>query len=266
MPYMQILFSPTKQMDSSSQASRGLAELSRTLKTGTPRFLGEARTINGLLKEMNQGELASLMKISETLARQTAETVSSFEKQPGKPALFSYTGTGFKALDAGSLDSESLSFASRRLWIPSGMYGLLRPFDLISPYRLEMKTPLPAGGASRLSSYWSSLVTDSLASEMDALSEDTLLNLASGEYAGILRLKGKGKRMITIHFKDKSASGYRSIAMYAKRARGLMLRRILTEKMDNPDDIKEIYVDDYEYRSSLSDPLNWVFTRDRSSA
>lgn len=201
------------------------------------------------------------MKMSDALADQTYETVRAFEHHSGKPALFTYSGTSFQALDTSILDKESLSFASERLSILSGMYGLLCPMDLISPYRLEMKTNLPLDGAKNLTTFWKPLITENLSEKIRKHGDQTIINLASGEYSKTIDKINLNCQVINFHFKDKSSSGFRTVGMYAKTARGKMLQRILSEKILNPDVLKETPTYDYEFRNDMSDDDNWVFTR-----
>lgn len=254
---MQILFSPTKQMNFKSEA----AAVSKELQFSIPSFSDKARILNELLKEFSREDLGILMKMSDTLAGQTFETVRTFESHSGKPALFTYSGTSFQALDAPSLDQESLKFASEKLNILSGMYGLLRPLDLIAPYRLEMKTPLSLGDSKNLTAFWKPLITGKLSEKIRTHGDKTVINLASEEYSKTIDKKYLNCRILNFHFKDKSSSGYRTVGMYAKTARGKMVQRILSEKILNPDILKDTPTYDYEFRSDMSDGENWVFTR-----
>jgi len=255
---MQILFSPTKQMNFES----GGLPVSADQPSTTPRFFDEARMLNNILKGFSSQELGTLMKMSEALSDQTYNAVRDFNGHSGKPALFTYSGTSFLALDAGTLDRESLVFAGNHLCILSGMYGLLSPMDLISPYRLEMKTALSIGDAKNLSAFWKPRITETLAENMKNHGDEVVINLASGEYSKTISQKSLNCRIITFHFKDKSASGYRTVGMYAKTARGEMLRRILSEKILNPDILMNTPTYNYEFRNDLSDGENWIFTRD----
>jgi uncharacterized protein len=254
---MHILFSPSKQMNFESAALPENAELMST----TPRFSDKARMLNERLKEFSRQELGRLMKMSGALAEQTYETVRAFDDHSGKPALFTYSGTSFQALDTSILDKESLSFASDRLSILSGMYGLLCPMDLIAPYRLEMKTALSLKGAKNLTAFWKPLITEELSEKIRKCGDKTVINLASGEYSKTIDKNSLNCQVINFHFKDKSSSGYRTVGVYAKTARGKMLQRILSEKILNPDVLKDTPTYDYEFRSDMSDNDNWVFTR-----
>lgn len=199
--------------------------------------------------------------MSDALAEKTYETVRAFDDHSGKPALFTYSGTSFLALDALSLDKESLTFASEKLSILSGMYGLLCPMDLIAPYRLEMKTVLPLGGVKNLTAFWRPLITSRLSEQIRKHGDKRVINLASGEYSKTIDKKSLDCQLINIHFKDKSKTGYKTVGMYAKTARGKMLQRILREKILNPDVLRNSPTYDYEFRNDMSDEADWVFTR-----
>ncbi|MDC7234409.1 MAG: YaaA family protein [Spirochaetales bacterium] len=254
---MQILFSPTKQMDFQSD----LPSWSSRLSVTTPRFQDKAVQINSVLKKLGSPDLSRLMKMSDSLARQTADMIRSFDSHPGRPALFSYSGTSFKALAPWTLDQTGVEYASGRLSILSGMYGIVDPLDRISPYRLEMKTALSVEGKKNLTSLWRNCLTGYLNERLDRSEDKTVINLASGEYARVLLQKEMKGHMITFHFKEKSPSGYRTVGMHAKTARGLMLRRILSDKVDSAEDLKINPPSGYEYRKDLSDGENWVFVR-----
>lgn len=255
---MQIIFSPTKQMKSDAVDPAAAADL----QFSTPLFSSEARMLNQRLKMLSRRELTSLMKMSDALADQSSKLIREFDEYSGQPAVFSYSGTSFQALDAASLDKESLLFAVDHLCILSGMYGLLSPLDLISPYRLEMKTALPVDHEAHLTAFWKPRITEALAERISNTRDKVIINLASGEYSKTINKKSLDCRIINFHFKDKSASGYRTVGMYAKTARGKFLRRILCDKITNPEVLKKNPTFDYEYRSELSDDENWTFIRD----
>ncbi len=232
-------------------------------EAGTPRFRKEALMIRDLLADQSPEELSSLMKMSSSLGEKTFRELNEFPVHPGKPALFTYSGTSFKHLDPATLSREALDFAASRLSILSGLYGILAPFDLIAPYRLEMKTPLSPEGSKSLSAFWKPRITDVLDRTLQVQGSGILLNLASSEYTAAVNFRNPRFRLVSIHFRDKSKGGsYRTVGMYAKEARGRMLRHILEERVCDPEVLKEESGCGYSYSSSLSDPGNWVFIRD----
>jgi cytoplasmic iron level regulating protein YaaA (DUF328/UPF0246 family) len=248
---MIILFSPTKQMDFESPLSQTFLDMRE--EWSDPVFRDRALGLNAQLAGMGEEELRGLMKISPSLTDQTLKMITSFSEAQGRPALAAYSGTSFKALEPSSLDAASLIFAEKHLRILSGMYGLLRPLDRIAPYRLEMKTPLAAGGARSLSAFWKPLVGAALEGEA------FVLNLASAEYS---RTASLPKGMMTeIQFKEESGGRLKTVGMYAKQARGQMLRLILENRCAEADAVKALSPAGYGFRENLSSDACWVYTR-----
>ncbi|MCK5736566.1 MAG: YaaA family protein [Spirochaetaceae bacterium] len=247
---IMILLSPTKQMDFSST-------FPDVYRIETPPFQKEAIMLNNLLMGYNQEGLSSLMGISKILADQSHISIQRFtstEIRP-KPAVFTYSGTVFKALNPELLSRSQLQFAQDHLRILSGLYGILSPSTGIVPYRLEMKTPLNLPGNKSLTSFWKPRVTEYLKNET------VILNLASNEYSRVIdkqKLKGK---LITFYFKEQNGDKIRTVGMYAKNARGLMLRRILMEKIVDLRILQQGETGGYRYHESLSTDSNWVFIR-----
>lgn len=256
---MIILVSPTKQMNFRPKSGVSGRAFSR------PRFSSEAAVLSGLLKQLSSSDLQKLMKISPSIALEAAENISRFgsgEAASG-PALYSYSGTVFKALKSESLSPESLDYAGEHLRILSGLYGLLKPMDLISPYRLEMKTALDVPGGGHLASFWRSRITSALISEPVLISPDSVVvNLASNEYSRVIDRAVLGRRVINLYFKEQAGNSLKTVGMYAKTARGLMLRRILVERSREPEMLKEGETGGYCYNQSFSSTDDWVFTRE----
>ncbi len=257
---MLILLSPSKDMDSSGTANPAP-------HTDPPPFLEEARFLAGILGSFTTEEIIALMKVSRPIAERTAGMVRQLEKEngTGRSAIFSYTGTVFKQLDPYTLPAQALLHGQKHLRILSGMYGILRPFDGISPYRLEMKTPLPLPGGESLSSFWKPRLTGFLESEEELTGADpVILNLASKEYSAVPGLAApglsrSGKKVITVHFKQESGGGLRTIGMHAKMARGLMLRHILMERLTSPLPLKEVEIRGHRFKPGQSSETDWVF-------
>lgn len=218
-----------------------------------PVFRDRAQALNSLLAELEREELKALMKISPALAEQTAQMISSFSRTEGRPALAAYSGTAFRSLEPSSLDAESLRFACEHLRILSGMYGLLGPMDTIAPYRMEMKTPLAVGGSRSLTAYWAPLVSKSLEKEK------WILNLASAEYSRTVSFPKD--RMVDVLFREERGGTLKTVGMYAKQARGLMLRQLLEGQISEPHAIRALTPGNYRYRDELSGQGKWVFVR-----
>ena len=257
---MTILLSPTKQMDFVSPIPF------ETENIGAP-FEKEALKLNLILKKFDRIGLATLMKISSDLADQTFERIRDFSSPLAhrRPAVLAYSGTVFLALDPGSFTVDQLEFAQRQLVILSGMYGVLRPLDHIAPYRLEMKTPLVLPEDERLNTFWKPRITEYLKSRLTTDGDESIiLNLSSGEYSRVLDQKAFRGRVLNIHFKEKQNGKLRTVGMYAKTARGLMARRIIAQKIINPEALQKGSTGGDRFTSSLSSSTDWVFVRKTS--
>jgi cytoplasmic iron level regulating protein YaaA (DUF328/UPF0246 family) len=248
---MLILLSPAKQMDFTGITAE-------PEEMDTPVFYEESVILNGLLQKYGPEDLVSLMGISRKLADKSFRDIQRFSSgdAPIKPAIFAYSGTVFKALDPETLSAEQILFAHKHLRILSGRYGILSPLTGISPYRLEMKTPLNLPDGRSLTSIWKPLISRYLRNE------SLILNLASGEYSAVIDRKNLKGQVITIHFREKEGEKLRTVGMYAKTARGLMLRRILKEMITDLRILQEGETAGYRYDGNLSGESDWVFTRE----
>lgn len=213
--------------------------------------------LNYHLQSFSREELASLMGISPALADQTYGEIREFTTKTArkKPAIFAYAGTVFKTLNPGSFTGPQLQFAQKHLRILSGYYGILTPFSEISPYRLEMKTPLNLPENTSLISFWKLKVGDYLQNE------SLILNLASKEYSSVLDKRAFKGKLVTFSFKELNGNKLKTVGMYAKTARGLMLRRILMEGIVDLRKLQRGKTGGYLYNKNLSTENDWVFTR-----
>lgn len=251
---MIILLSPSKGQN---------FEPSQVDEFSQPQLLSASEKLMAKLKTMKQSEIQSLMSISEKLAELNHERFQQF-KTPfklgtAKQAALAFQGDVYSGLKAEEMDSDDLSFAQKHLRILSGLYGYLKPLDLILPYRLEMKTKLAVAGDENLYQFWGDTLVECLNDEL--ATKDTVINLASNEYFKAIKPKKVKAPIININFKDSKEGKTRVVAIYAKIARGAMARAIITNRIDNPEAIKKLVVDDYRYQTDLSDDLNWTFTR-----
>lgn len=251
---------PTKEWNHTSQIplSYSQRELLR------PRFGEEARHLDSLLADFDGPALEKLMKISPDLARETWNGLEARREgdAPLKPAFLSYGGTAFKSMDPASLSGESLDFAHNHIRILSGLYGLLRPLDGVPFYRLEMNTALNVPGEGRLKAFWKKRLAPALREEEALVREEApVINLASAEYAGAVDRKVLGRPVITVSFKEKSDGGLRTVGMYAKQARGRMVREIIEGRITEAEDIRGICFEGYGFDFGCSGPDQWVFTR-----
>lgn len=178
-----------------------------------------------------------------------------------KQAILSFSGEVFTGLNAGSFSEEDLQYAQHHLIILSGLYGMLRPMDLIQPYRLEISAKLSVNGNQNLYSYWKGIITDQIKNELDTLQNNTVVNLASNEYFKAIDTKKINANIITPIFKDNKNGEYKIITMYAKKARGLMANFIIQNKIEDTDGIKLFDKNGYYYNDLLSYGNNIIFTR-----
>ena len=172
-----------------------------------------------------------------------------------------FKGDVYLGLDAASLKTADLKFCQQHLRILSGLYGILRPFDLMQAYRLEMGTKLKTNDGNNLYEFWGSRLTDKLNKELAAHRSSVLINLASIEYFKSVKPREIHGEIITPAFKEKKNGDYKMIGIFAKKARGLMSRYMIKNRIDQPEDLKSFDLDSYRYNQKLSTDSNWVFTR-----
>lgn len=252
---MKIIISPAKSLDFESKAPTSLHTDSQ--------FIAQSIKLNKKLKTVSRKELSRLMKISDDLSQLNYERNKNwsppFTLKNAKQAVFSFTGEVYKGLDANTITEEKLPDLQDKLRILSGLYGLLKPFDLIQPYRLEMGTKLQVGRTENLYKFWGDALAISLNNE---LKEDELLvNLASSEYFKVLPKKTLKTPMITPIFKDFKNGQYKIIMMYAKRARGLMARYIIENNIETIEELKGFNIDGYAFTETMSTDTELLFTR-----
>lgn len=252
---MKIIISPAKSLDFESKVATSLHT--------QPRFLDQSEKLNKKLKTLSKNKLSDLMKISDDLAslnyerNQTWET--PFTPRNAKQAIYAFTGAVFQGIDVNSLSEEKLPLLQENLRILSGLYGVLKPLDLIQPYRLEMGTRLKVGSTENLYKFWDDRVATSLNEELEE--GELLVNLASTEYFKVLPKKVLKVPMITPVFKDFKNGQYKIVMTYAKKARGLMVRYILDNNVKTIEELKGFNIDKYRFSEELSTENELVFTR-----
>lgn len=228
-----------------------------------PQFLTRSNKLMTALKPMDEDEIKSLMSISDSLAelnyKRFQDFSTPFKPSNSKQAVLAFQGDVYSGLKAETWSVKDLEFGQKHLRILSGLYGYLRPLDLIQPYRLEMKTKLVTDNAKDLYGFWDNTLTDILNDELN--DADAVINLASNEYYKAIKTKKLKAPVIKINFKDEKDGKTRVIALYAKIARGAMARAMIKNRIKHSADIKKLVVDDYRYQDKLSDELNWTFTR-----
>ena len=254
---MKIVISPAKSLDYESKlpTSRGTQ----------PQFLDEAENLNKKLERKTKAEISDLMSISDKLAdlnyHRYKDFQTPFTKQNARPAVYAFAGDVYTGLDVYSLPAEKIDLLQDTLRILSGLYGLLKPLDLIQPYRLEMGTKLKNGRKNDLYEFWGSKITDALNKELN--SDELFLNLASQEYFKSVKPNKLKVPVITPVFKDFKNGKLKIISFYAKKARGSMVRYILDKEVETIEDLKGFNYDDYGYSEQYSDLENneLVFVR-----
>ncbi|MGQ7868553.1 peroxide stress protein YaaA [Sunxiuqinia sp. sy24] len=254
---MLLLISPAKSLDFESKPV--------TEKYSQPAFLKEARLINKELKKLSPGDLSQLMGISDKLGELNFERNQTwktpFTPANAKQAVLAFTGDVYQGLDACHFSERDFEVAQEKIRILSGLYGVLKPLDLIQPYRLEMGTKFGVEGEANLYKFWQDKVSKAINEDLQNNS-GVLVNLASNEYFKAVDSKKIEGEIISPAFKDLKNGKYKIISFYAKKARGLMSRFIVQNNLSNPEDLKAFDLDGYYFNNELSKGKNWVFTRD----
>lgn len=254
---MLVVISPAKTLDFDTPDA--------SVKTSRPRMLNASQELVEELRAYSGKDLQKLMGISEKLGELNAERYLQwhvpFNKNNAKSALFAFKGDVYLGLDAQQFDLPDLEFAQQHLRILSGLYGLLRPLDLIQPYRLEMGTSLATSLGSNLYQFWGERLTKAVTKDLKALQGETLVNLASNEYFSVLKNVSVSANVVTPIFKDYKNGKYKVISFFAKKARGILTAHIIKNRITNIDDIKKARLDGYRFSAQESDDKQWVFLR-----
>ncbi len=254
---MIAVISPAKSLDFDSKPT--------TNKFSIPVFLNEAEKINTILRQLAPADLAELMGISDKLATLNTERNlmwhTPFTPGNAKQAILAFNGDVYEGLQASSFSAKQFEVVQDKIRILSGLYGILKPLDLIQPYRLEMGTKLKIGQQANLYQFWEEKITQTINSEIKETG-GILINLASQEYFKAINTKKIDGEIINPVFKDSKNGDYKIISFFAKKARGLMSRFIVENNISNPEDLKAFDLEGYYYNNRLSKGSNWVFTRD----
>ena len=230
-----------------------------------PSQLTQSRKLVKRMRQFSADELSQLMNVSDNIAKLNRDRFKQW-KTPFKPensrqALFAFKGDVYIGLDAYSMSPQNIDFAQNHLRILSGLYGLLRPLDLIQPYRLEMGTRLDTEQGSNLYQFWDQRITKLLNSELKQSNSRTLVNLASNEYFKSVKPKTLKADIITPVFKDYNKGNFQIISFFAKKARGAMSRYMIDNQITDAEALKDFDTDGYNYNKALSSEREWVFTR-----
>jgi len=255
---MLVLISPAKTLDFESTIPEG----SHTM----PRFMGQTQELIDGLKAYKPARVAKLMNLSDKLAKLNVERYQSF-KQPftestARPALRAFKGDVYLGLDASSLSSHDVKFAQKHLRILSGLYGVLRPLDLMQPYRLEMGTPLKTKRGKNLYDFWGDQLTQSINEELSGVKSPLVINLASKEYFGAVQPEQLHGRLISPVFLDQKKGEYKIVSFFAKKARGMMARFIVQNRIKTVRKLQDFAEHGYRFCESRSDKDKPVFIRD----
>ncbi|MBP6723438.1 MAG: peroxide stress protein YaaA [Halioglobus sp.] len=259
---MLTVISPAKTLDFETPP--------RTRRATRPRFLERSAQLVEDARALSPGEIRELMGVSENIAvlnhGRFRDWQLPFSLDNARQALFAFRGEVYNALDADSLDQGQLSYAQQHLRILSGLYGILRPLDLIQPYRLEMGLKFANRGGGNLYEFWGESITGELNRELKKAGSKVLLNLASSEYFQAVRPRALNAAIITPVFRDLKGGKYKIISFFAKKARGQMARFIIERQLEDPRGLKEFRVDGYRFNAAASADGELVFTRDTPPA
>ncbi|MDN6319059.1 MAG: peroxide stress protein YaaA [Marinobacter sp.] len=254
---MLMVISPAKTLDYESPLA--------TETFTKPDFLDDACELIDQLKELEPHQVSNLMNISEKLGQLNAERFQSwhmpFSPKNARQAVLAFKGDVYTGLDAESFSEQDFSFAQKHLRMLSGLYGILKPLDLMQPYRLEMGTKFENTRGKDLYAFWGQKLTREINSQLEK-DDEVLVNLASNEYFKSIKKKDLEGRLITPQFKDWKNGQYKIISFYAKKARGLMCRYAILNRITDTNDLKGFDLDGYYFSEDQSDNNNWVFLRD----
>ncbi|NRD24674.1 peroxide stress protein YaaA [Winogradskyella litoriviva] len=252
---MKLVLSPAKSLDYDTKLP--------TTKTTESRFLAESERLNKLLKKKSAKSLSNLMHISDNLGQlnyeRNQEWTLPFTADNARQAIYAFSGDVYRGLDAYTIHTDKLDKVENTVRILSGLYGVLKPLDLIQPYRLEMGTKMPVGKNKNLYEFWKKKVTKALNDDLD--DDELFLNLASNEYFKAIDTKALKVPVVNVAFKEFKNGQYKIVAIFAKLARGLMARYIIDTDAKTLDDVKGFNLENYGFSEELSSENELVFTR-----
>jgi cytoplasmic iron level regulating protein YaaA (DUF328/UPF0246 family) len=254
---MLTVISPAKTLDFETQAP--------TDAFTQPAHLQQSRQLIKRLRDLSADDLSNLMNVSDNIANLNVDRFkhwkTPFTAENARQALFAFKGDVYVGLDAYSMDSANIDFAQKHLRMLSGLYGLLRPLDLMQAYRLEMGTRLDTDHGSNLYQFWDGRITDAINTELKTMDNPVLVNLASNEYFKSVKAKSLEGDIVNPIFKEYHKGKYQIISFYAKKARGLMARYIIDHELTEAEAIKDFNLEGYGFDSDLSQGKDWVFSR-----
>ena len=254
---MLMLLSPAKTLDYETPVT--------TNSFSIPDYLGKSSELVKVLKQKSFLDLMELMQVSQKIAELNVERFNQwklpFSTENAKQAVLAFKGDVYTGLDASALSENRLAYTQSHLRILSGLYGLLRPLDLMQPYRLEMGLKLTTKKGENLYQFWGEKITDALNVLLAKQDEPVLINLASNEYFKSVQKKNLDGRLITPEFKDWKNGKYKMISFFAKKARGLMVRYAIDHNIQKAEVLQNFDYDGYHFNLELSQADKWVFSR-----
>jgi cytoplasmic iron level regulating protein YaaA (DUF328/UPF0246 family) len=259
---MLMVISPAKTLDFETPPT--------TKRYTQPQFLDHSQELISQLRDLTPAQIGELMHLSDKLSGLNAARFGSwnpaFTPENAKQALLAFKGDVYTGLDADTLSGPELTYAQKHLRMLSGLYGLLRPLDLMQPYRLEMGTKLANARGKDLYAFWGDRISEWLNEALKEQGDDVLLNLASNEYFSAVKRPALNARVIETEFRDQKNGQYKIISFYAKKARGMMARFVICERISKPKDLTQFDAHGYRYSKEQSSPDKLIFLRDEQDA
>ncbi len=256
---MLLVISPAKTLDYDTPP--------KTRTFTVPDYLEHSELLIARARQYSALDIAELMEVSMKIAELNFERFEQwhtpFTPDNAKQAVLAFKGDVYTGLDAESFTAADFKFAQKHLRILSGLYGLLRPLDLMQPYRLEMGRKVDTERGKNLYEFWGSIITEGLNQQLKKLKSPYLINLASNEYFKAVKPKLLDGEIITPEFKDWKNGQYKMMGVYAKKARGQLSRFVIQNQLTDPEQIKAFDVDGYRFNEEMSSANKWVFTRRR---
>ncbi len=253
---MIVLLSPSKTLNFDTPTHS---------KKSKPRLLNQSEALIEILRDKSVNDIKKLMSVSDKIATLNVDRYQSFKTpftlKNAKQAMFAFTGDVYAGLEANTFNQEDIDFANDHLRVLSGLYGVLRPLDLMQPYRLEMGTKLKNEVGHDLYSFWGNQITDHLNKDLKKVNSDIIVNLASNEYYKAVRPQNLKGDVYVANFKENRNGVYKFISFSAKKARGYMAQYIIKNKLTNPEDMKSFDMENYKFNPELSSKKEFIFTR-----
>ena len=258
---MIILMNSSKTLDFQQKA--------RISKHTYPELIKDAAILVQELRKLSEPDFAKLMKVSEKLAKLNIERLANWQNQSNtsnaKQALLAFKGDIYSGMDVENYKVKDFEFAQKHMRILSGLYGILRPLDLIQPYRLEMATKLVTAKGKNMYQFWGNKINESVRVLLKREKSGVLVNLCSAEYFRAIKPELIDTTVITPGFKEFRDGSYRFVTLYAKKARGMMCNHIIRNHLKRIEDLKSFNVEGYQYNKKVSSDHEWVFTRGESA-